>query len=1394
MSLADRVVNAYSAFTNENKQPKAKNDNRATSFDFLRYGNKKNKPLRQDWSQVEISDQDMYTGDAYAVINKRANRASALGKRFLYTEASETVMAAAKEKGKEIEHPYLELIRKSKDFSRRKFWHDISTYLDLEGVYYLMAVRAIKTNKKGEVEVGAVQKFQMLNPYQVRRVTKASDGTLGGYIESKDGMYREIPKEMIIEIRLLNPFDNDLAYSMTDAAKETVFTMKQANDYTRHAIKGNINAPGAITTGVELEDHIFDNFVSRIENHTKGEPLYGNGVGAINWSSMQIDLDKAGLDKINDISRSALYSVAGVSDMLMGRQKAGTGREVSKTQKDEFTENAIMPQLEDILDALNLDYRRWYSEWETNEYEIILDNPLEADREAELKDIEIRESELNLRDALVAKGYEYDIASKYAHGDITLEELGEPTLEPELSDQEAELEARKQLGIEGDDEPENGDTLEELDDEAAVVNRATAHNKFVAKEENEKKINEAKKKLKSKDNQKKQKKQEEKTRADDAEEQSEDIVEEEEKKAKSPTKDKKITAKKKNDISVARAINQVSLRTDFPDLLEGLVIDQRAVLDDDYRGCIMINTEKIPVIQFVKNADKDLFENPKWDQGSVPAETTPHATLLYGLLNNGNIWKDKVDTVLADWDMPTVKIKEVSHFETGDSIAVVGLLEETPEIIDANQRLSLLPHLNTFSEYHPHITLAYIKNNADVSKWEKSLGRKYNGQVVATAGLNYGDAPKDDSKTDNHIEDEHDMEKPVDVKKKTQDEVSSAVSDSKHVHSADCANHDFVPNALLERATNALDPSVRDAVLLEQSGLRNAVAGLERQIVNAVIQALMDGDLEKAENIIAQAKQEEGAGLIVTLSALLAAYYTVTLPIYAAVLLKNRLRQFNKQGIFAMTDDVKEDIKKSSQNAAESHVLTVLGDLEKTIEEAQEKSLRTALISEVKSKVLARDPSTLDKLPENPSDNDIEKAVDKRKFNDTEVYELARTKIRQGEGLNTVIRAITDKYQTITETRAKTIANHESSRVFNMSQYQADLQFLVETNNLDRAYKRLRSRRVEGAQCAVCSSLIAKTYKNPIPFNKNFADLGDELTASYKKANGKTAIQKIPISYEAIKAGNVHVNCNCEYELVIKNDDGTFMNSIDGVQLNKFNPDQPRAKDGKWTDGSSGIDSETGMGKVDLSGRVGVVMDFEQAKEDATRMSKMEFRNKYFADRHKKENFQKFIKEALDGKPSEDPQAIAEILSYQANSQHLNRHLAEHPGSRFEEGMTKDLDKAFTWKTKKPAVVYRKLGKDYYGLGKAEIGDTYTEPNYGSSSVNPGEADQYAWGDGPLLVIELPEGANVAVPDLYSTTDSDLSDYSQHEILIPRKSTYEVIDKLTIPDSNEIVVRVRLVK
>lgn len=426
MDILNRFSNAFAAFKTKNSVDTSLG--LADGNAFLKYGSRSRMP--STWSTPQITDEDFYTGYGFAVINKRANRSVVLGKKFLFTDANEDEVRQANEDSTSIVHPYLNLIRDSIEFSERDFWYDISTYLDLEGVYYLMAVRTVTNGGK----VGNIQKFSLLNPYWVRPIVNR-DGELGGYAENNpEKGQRIIPKEMIITVKLLNPFDPSKSYSLADAARDSQFTLKQANDFARESIDGNLNAPGILSSAIELPDDQFDNFVSRIKDHGRGEPLFGNGAGTISWTDMQTDLDKAALDKINSINRDALLAVSGTSKSGMGVEEAGAGREVSRTQKDDFTENAVMPQVENIIDALNLDYRRFYDkDYKKNKYVITLDNPLETDRDAEQADVEIRDSQFTLMQSLVAKGYDVDIAAKYAKGMISITDLGEPSNPPEVA-------------------------------------------------------------------------------------------------------------------------------------------------------------------------------------------------------------------------------------------------------------------------------------------------------------------------------------------------------------------------------------------------------------------------------------------------------------------------------------------------------------------------------------------------------------------------------------------------------------------------------------------------------------------------------------------------------------------------------------------------------------------------------------------------------------------------------------------------------------------------------------------------------------------------------------------------------------------------------------------------
>lgn len=399
--------------------------NTVSGRDFLRNGNRER--LVSDWADIEMTEEDLYHGYSYAVIQKRGNKVASLAKDNLRTWAKPEVVDAFQEKEQEVLHPYLKLIQDSKRFTEKQFWKNISIYLDLAGRYYLGVVRKeVKAINAGYPDlVSEVKEFIMLNPYEIKRVIN-SKGELAGYAErKKDGRYREWATYQIIEIKELNPFDPDNSvWSMTDAAKEAVFTLQEGGNYTRHSLHANIDAPGIITTDVILPDEDFDNFKARVKNHTKGEPLFGNGTGAISWQGMEVDLDKSALLDINNMNREELFAVSGTSKTTLGIEQSGTTRETARVQNENFASDTVQPRLEDIIDYLNLDFKRYYFEkYQRTGFSIFVESAIGRDYNTETQAVGLRQAQSDLALSLIQAGYATESAYQYAMGQIELSDL-----------------------------------------------------------------------------------------------------------------------------------------------------------------------------------------------------------------------------------------------------------------------------------------------------------------------------------------------------------------------------------------------------------------------------------------------------------------------------------------------------------------------------------------------------------------------------------------------------------------------------------------------------------------------------------------------------------------------------------------------------------------------------------------------------------------------------------------------------------------------------------------------------------------------------------------------------------------------------------------------------------
>jgi 2'-5' RNA ligase len=161
-------------------------------------------------------------------------------------------------------------------------------------------------------------------------------------------------------------------------------------------------------------------------------------------------------------------------------------------------------------------------------------------------------------------------------------------------------------------------------------------------------------------------------------------------------------------------------------------------------GVVMLDTDPIQITEMVDNGKPDLYtsENPErfWIAGAV-AETKAHVTLLYGLLQQGLTWRSHIDRVLDGWTPPELVVSGItsfpSPFEDEDYSCIVALIEVSAGLTEGHQRLQLLPHIDTFAGYKPHLTLAYVKKSAE-KHWLENLGTTLVGKKLAVNKLNYG--------------------------------------------------------------------------------------------------------------------------------------------------------------------------------------------------------------------------------------------------------------------------------------------------------------------------------------------------------------------------------------------------------------------------------------------------------------------------------------------------------------------------------------------------------------------------------------------------------------------------------------------------------------------------------
>lgn len=128
----------------------------------------------------------------------------------------------------------------------------------------------------------------------------------------------------------------------------------------------------------------------------------------------------------------------------------------------------------------------------------------------------------------------------------------------------------------------------------------------------------------------------------------------------------------------------------------------------DY-GCLMLYTDipnwkdKISIIN-----PEDVYEKDN-DYGY---EKTPHVTILYGLHDDEIDKKELYEKIEELIDPITVTIDTIGYFANDDNSEYDVVKFDVPvtkELKEYRKEFMKYPNTQTFSGYHPHLTIAYVK-------------------------------------------------------------------------------------------------------------------------------------------------------------------------------------------------------------------------------------------------------------------------------------------------------------------------------------------------------------------------------------------------------------------------------------------------------------------------------------------------------------------------------------------------------------------------------------------------------------------------------------------------------------------------------------------------------------
>src|SRR5579862_8105873 len=152
---------------------------------------------------------------------------------------------------------------------------------------------------------------------------------------------------------------------------------------------------------------------------------------------------------------------------------------------------------------------------------------------------------------------------------------------------------------------------------------------------------------------------------------------------------------------------------------------ERAVSQEERLGCLMAMVDSSvcsTLMEFGKKIikDEDIYHqvNEKGED-EYGREHECHVTIRYGFTKDLN--ELEVRQLLAGRKKFNVKVTGLDIFDSNPEFDVVKFVIESPVLTQLNMLTQIYPNKTDFPDYHPHLTLAYVKKGTFPHKKELNL-------------------------------------------------------------------------------------------------------------------------------------------------------------------------------------------------------------------------------------------------------------------------------------------------------------------------------------------------------------------------------------------------------------------------------------------------------------------------------------------------------------------------------------------------------------------------------------------------------------------------------------------------------------------------------------------------